>query len=152
MFLQLGKLILRFFNLYVQNVCKKLDDFKKPLDDNKNNGLITKIWGPVMWESIHCVAFGYPIEPTEEQKNNYKNFFKSLCYVLPCCECREHYTEHIHEDKIKLCNAVFESRDSLTKWLYDFHMCVNDSLGVIYDLSYEKIIFLPMKPSGYLKS
>ena len=44
------------------------------LDDNKNNGLITKIWGPAMWESIHCIAFGYPIEPTEEQKQNYKNY------------------------------------------------------------------------------
>ena len=31
------------------------------LDDNINNGLITKIWGPVVWESLHCIAFGYPI-------------------------------------------------------------------------------------------
>jgi hypothetical protein len=48
------------------------------LDDNKNNGLITKIWGPAMWESLHCIAFGYPVEPTDEQRQNYKDFFTSL--------------------------------------------------------------------------
>ena len=41
---------------------------KIKLDDSKTNGLITKIWGPHFWETLHCVSFGYPLEPTEEQK------------------------------------------------------------------------------------
>jgi hypothetical protein len=102
-------------------------------------GLMTHIWGPSFWHSLHCVSFNYPVLPTETDKQNYKIFFQSLSNVLPCCDCRDHYTEHIKEDNLKLCDAVFKSRDTLTKWLYDFHMCVNESLGTTYDLSYEKI-------------
>ena len=55
------------------------------IEDNKNNGLITKIWGQAMWESLHCIAFGYPIEPTDEQKRfsrwvNHKAIFKTINY------------------------------------------------------------------------
>lgn len=105
----------------------------------RKEGLMTQIWGPSFWHSLHCISFNYPVVPTETDKHNYKHFFKSLCNVLPCCDCRDHYTEHIKEEKLKLCDAVFESRNTLTKWLYDFHMCVNESLGTTYDLSYEKI-------------
>jgi hypothetical protein len=106
---------------------------------SRKEGLMTNIWGPSFWHVLHCITFNYPVLPTETDKHNYKNFFKSLCNVLPCCECRDHYTEHIKEDKIKLCDKVFDSRSTLTKWLYDFHMCVNDSLGVTYDLTFDKV-------------
>jgi hypothetical protein len=43
------------------------------LDANKNNGLITKIWGPPMWESIHCIAHGYPVEPTKQNIEKYQS-------------------------------------------------------------------------------
>ena len=45
------------------------------LDDSKTNGLITKIWGPHFWETLHCVSFGYTLEPTVENKKDYKQFF-----------------------------------------------------------------------------
>ena len=41
--------------------------------DYKNNGLITKIWGEAGWTFNHAATFGYPLEPTEEQKIKYKN-------------------------------------------------------------------------------
>ena len=45
------------------------------MSSNKNNGLMTKIWGPSGWEFLHSVSFGYPIEPTAEQKKIIKIFF-----------------------------------------------------------------------------
>lgn len=106
------------------------------LDANKNNGLITKIWGPPMWESIHSIAFGYPVEPTEEHKINYKNFFINLKNVLPCRYCRESYEEFIKTDPdARLMDTVFESRDTLTEWVYKLHQRVNKKLGVDYRLS-----------------
>jgi hypothetical protein len=43
--------------------------------NNSNNGLITKIWGESAWIFGHSITFGYPINPSIEQRNNYKNYF-----------------------------------------------------------------------------
>ena len=68
-------LILYVILIYMSDTTIIDSELQKKLDDNKNNGLITKIWGEHMWESIHCIAFGYPVEPTCEQKEQYKDFF-----------------------------------------------------------------------------
>ena len=60
---------------------------------NANNGLLTKIWGPPLWESFHAITFGYPMEPDEEIKNNYKQWLISLGDVLPCSYCRNSYKQ-----------------------------------------------------------
>lgn len=111
------------------------------LDDNKNNGLITKIWGPSMWESLHCIAFGYPIEPTCEQKKHYKEFFTNLMNVLPCKFCRESYKDFItkEEDTI-LRDEDFASRESLTRFVFKIHNRVNKKLGMHYNLTYEDFV------------
>ena len=57
-------------------------------------GLLTGIWGPPTWEALHCISFGYPENPTEEQKHDYMNFFKLLGKTLPCCICRGHFEQH----------------------------------------------------------
>jgi hypothetical protein len=111
------------------------------INDNKNNGLITKIWGPPVWESLHCIAFGYPIEPTTEQKQNYKIFFTNLMNVLPCKFCRDSYKDFITlEDETKLKECDLENRESLTKWLYKVHNRVNKKLGIEYNLTYENVV------------
>jgi len=117
------------------------DDITKKLNDNKNNGLITKIWGEHMWESVHCVSFGYPVEPTNEQKEQYKIFFTYLQYVLPCRYCRESYGEFItKEDDIMLKDEDLKNRESLTKWTYRLHNRVNKKLGLDYNLTYEDVV------------
>jgi hypothetical protein len=110
------------------------------LDDNKNNGLITKIWGPAVWESLHCIAFGYPIEPTDEQRQNYKEFFTNLMNVLPCKFCRDSYKDFItKEQNTILKDCDMDNRESLTRWLYKIHNRVNLKLGIDYNISYEDI-------------
>ena len=110
------------------------------LDDNKNNGLITKIWGPAVWESLHCIAFGYPVEPTDEQRQNYKEFFTNLMNVLPCKFCRDSYKDFItKEQNTILKDCDMDNRESLTIWLYKIHNRVNLKLGIDYNISYEDI-------------
>ena len=106
--------------------------------DNINNGLITKIWGPSLWIGLHCITFGYPINPTDEQKENYKIFFEKVGDVLPCKHCRESYKIFIKEQDTDINNAL-DSRDSLTKWLYDIHNKVNEKLGVDYGITYDMV-------------
>lgn len=110
------------------------------MTDNKSNeGLLTQIWGPEFWHSLHCISFNYPHVPTPEDKNNYKNFFKNLCFVLPCCDCRSHFTECIKSGENMLTDDVFENRNTLTKWLYNFHICVNKRLGINYNITYDDV-------------
>jgi len=118
-----------------------MEDIKTQLDDNKNNGLITKIWGPAMWESIHCVAFGYPLEPTPEQKKYYKDFFMNLMNVLPCKFCRDSYKDFITKEKdTVLTDDDLKNRESLTKFVFKIHNRVNKKLGVNYNLTYNDIV------------
>ncbi len=111
------------------------------LDDSKTNGLITKIWGPHFWETLHCVSFGYPLEPTEQHKKDYKAFFMSVGNVLPCRYCRESYTIFINtEERSKLKDEHLKDRECLTKWVYKLHQRVNEKLGMFYDVKYEDIV------------
>ena len=111
------------------------------IEDNKNNGLITKIWGQAMWESLHCIAFGYPIEPTDEQKNNYKAFFTNLMNVMPCKFCRDSYKDFItKEDDTIFTDSDLKNRETLTRWVFKIHNRVNKKLGIDYNLSYEDIV------------
>lgn len=109
-------------------------------NDNKNNGMITKIWGPPTWESMHSFSFGYPMEPTEEHKKNYKAYYTLIGDVLPCKYCRESYKKFITTGKTKLTDEVMKNRYTLTFWLYEVHNAVNDKLGVSYDITYEDVV------------
>ena len=106
---------------------------------NINNGLMTKIWGPHMWISIHSTTFGYPVNPTEDQKEQYKTFLTYLGYVLPCIFCRQSYQFFITDGDTKLDNNALESRNTLTKWGFNIHNKVNKKLNVNYETTYEEM-------------
>lgn len=112
----------------------------KLTDDNANNGLISKIWGPGLWIGMHSITFGYPVKPSDEQKQKYRQFFTLIGDVLPCRYCRESYTSFITEGNVKITDKVFENRDSITKWLYDLHEEVNKKLGVDYRITYDDVV------------
>lgn len=106
---------------------------------NSGNGMITKIWGPGLWIGMHSISFGYPMEPTNEQKLAYKQYFQLVADVLPCRYCRESYKEFISTGDTVLDDAALENRESLSRWLYRIHERVNKKLGVDYHVSYEDV-------------
>ena len=55
---------------------------------NSKDGMMTSIWGPSMWHTMHTISFNYPVKPTYKDKINYKKFITNLKYILPCCKCR----------------------------------------------------------------
>lgn len=109
--------------------------------DKNEHGLFTNVWANEMWHSLHCITFDYPEKPTEEEKINCKAFFISLKNMLPCCVCKKHYTENIENvgHSTEITDDVFESKQSLTLWLYKFHKHVAEVSGYDYDLSYEDV-------------
>ena len=114
-------------------------ELEQEIKSNANNGLITKIWGPPSWKFLHCVSFGYPLNPTNEQKNDYMTFYKTIGKVLPCKYCRDSYNNFILVAPTLLDMEVMKNRATLTEWLYKLHNVVNNKLTVDYGLTYNDI-------------
>lgn len=81
-----------------------------------------EIWGPPAWNFLHLLSLSYPIEPTYEEKTNFKNFIYSLQKILPCDTCSNNFLNKINNSNL---DKVLESRDTLFEWFVDIHNIVN---------------------------
>jgi hypothetical protein len=61
----------------------------------------------------------YPDNPSDIEKNNYKNFFISLKNILPCISCRNHYEENLI--KYPITNEVLMSKNNMIDWILNIH-------------------------------
>ena len=93
-------------------------------------------WGPHGWYFLHSITMHYPKNPSEQEKQIYFNFFKSLENVLPCEKCAYHYSKNL--EKLPL-EPALESRDKLVRWLIGVHNEVNKETGK-REYSYEEVI------------
>ena len=84
------------------------------------------IWGPQLWFSLHIITLNYPNNPSDIEKNNFKNFFESLIYVIPCNYCRHNFK--IHMKKLPIEHAL-NNKNSLVKWLFNIHNLTNQHLN-----------------------
>lgn len=115
---------------YMKNIFSKHDY-------ESDNGMLTSVWGPSLWHSLHVISFNYPIHPTKEHKKTYLNFFLSLKNILPCKYCRDNFTKNIK--KVPLNMKTMKNRHTLSKWLYLLHEEVNTMLCKKSNLSYEEV-------------
>jgi hypothetical protein len=107
---------------------------------NENNGFVSSIWGPQLWFTLHCISFNYPIKPTPTDKQNYRTFFESLQYVLPCGACRTNFAENlkcIDYDPAK----HFESRLMFSFLIYSLHRNVRKRQNKL-SITYSKCVRL----------
>ena len=96
-------------------------------DFNSGDGMMTHVWGPSLWLSIHTMSFNYPVKPTAQDKKHYMNFIYSLEHVLPCRYCRENYKKNLVDTKFGL--DKMKNRASFSRYIYDLHNHVNKMLG-----------------------
>jgi len=89
--------------------------------------LDSEIWGSKGWFFLDSVALGYPDNPTEEDKQQYKNFFYAFTTVVPCNKCRYHFKQFI--DKYPLNSKILKSKDNLILWILTAHNNVNKING-----------------------
>lgn len=80
-------------------------------------------WGPYFWQAMHYLTVAYPDNPTENDKNNVRNFFESVKNILPCERCRSHFLMHLK--KYPLSDNVLMSKYNLVNWLLNIHNEVN---------------------------
>jgi len=104
---------------------------------NSNDGMLTSVWGPALWHSLHTMSFNYPVKPTQEQKQQYKNYILALVHVLPCGICRKNLPSNL--EKCPLNAHALKNRKNFSRWMYRLHEQVNTMLGKTSGLTYEEV-------------
>jgi hypothetical protein len=103
-------------------------------DYNAPDGMQTYAWGPAMWHSLHMISFNYPVEPTSQQKKQYRNLMLNLVNVLPCKYCRVNLKKNYKIFPLTM--ECMKSRDSFSRYVYNLHERINKNLGKDSGLSY----------------
>lgn len=119
-------------------------------DYNSDNGMITYIWGPLLWHYLHILSFNYPVDPEEynkEKKHNkgfiqncYYCFIILLQYTLPCGACRDNLKKNLNELNFKQNKSrIMRNRRSFSQFIYDLHENVNTMLEKKSNLTYNDV-------------
>lgn len=128
-----GEKNLKKINKTKKNKTKKNKIFSSK-DYSSNDGFLTTVWGPAQWHMLHTISFNYPVNPTQEQKNNYRNYISSLQNVLPCGACRKNLESNLKHHPITM--EHMKNRHTFSKYIYDLHEIVNEMLGKKSGLTY----------------
>ena len=103
-------------------------------DYYSGDGMLTTVWGPAMWHSLHTMSFNYPVKPSHRDKVNYRRFILNLQNVLPCKYCRENLKRNFKAHPLRM--GDMKDRDSFSRYVYKLHEVVNKMLGKRSGLSY----------------
>jgi hypothetical protein len=80
------------------------------------------------------MSFNYPVNPTNEDKKNYRDFVLNLKNVLPCKYCRINLSNNFKKKPIQMCHM--KSRDTFSRYIYELHETVNKMLNKKSNLTY----------------
>jgi hypothetical protein len=117
----------------MKNTTIKKRVFKKK-DFSSGDGMLTPVWGPSLWHFLHTMSFNYPVNPTDEDKKNYRNYIIHLQYVLPCRFCRENLTKNLK--LFPITDKAMKNRESFSRYIYELHELINKMLGKNSGLTY----------------
>ena len=110
--------------------------FKKK-EFNSGDGMVTSIWGPSYWHILHTMSFNYPVNPSCEDRKNYRNLILNLKNVLPCKYCRINLDKNFKTLPLRYCDL--KNRETFSKYVYDLHELINSMLGKKSGLSYNDV-------------
>ena len=117
-----------------KNINNKTKRVFKKHNFSSSDGMVTKIWGPIVWTALHTISFNYPVNPTNEDKIHYKEFIYSLKYVLPCKYCRINLTKNFVQKPLLMCHM--KNRETFSRYIYELHELVNKMLNKKSNLTY----------------
>jgi len=107
--------------------------FKKG-DFYSGDGFLVSVWGPPIWHFLHTMSFNYPVNPTQEDKEHYRNFVLSLQHVLPCKYCRQNLKTNFRS--LPLTMDQMKNRETFSRYMYELHELVNRMLKKKSNLTY----------------
>lgn len=113
------------------NISKSIYNSK---DYKSGDGMLTSVWGPSLWHYLHVMSFNYPINPTQIQKQKYKQLLLNFQYTLPCKYCRMNLKKNFK--KFPLIDKIFENRNNFSRYIFNLHEQINKLLGKDSGLTY----------------
>ena len=126
---------------YKKNISMKKSQKSKTNKSTYNNkdyqsgdGMLTSVWGPSLWHYLHVMSFNYPINPTNLQKQKYKQLLLNFQYTLPCKYCRMNLKKNFK--KFPLVDKIFENRNNFSRYIFNLHEQINKMLGKNSGLTY----------------
>eukprot|EP01084_Bolivina_argentea_P000473 885_1 len=135
-------IVLLFYGRFSQVIGDELLKDEINLTHNKNNYIIPLscwhnakqrfsignkgVWGPKLWHSLHCTALNYPINPSENDRINYKSFYLNVDNLIPCKLCANHYKHNVINFDL---DKYLDTPNNLFKFTVDIHNLVNKQLG-----------------------
>lgn len=119
------------YNKKTRNKTKRV--FTKK-DFVSGDGFLVSVWGPVAWTFLHTISFNYPLNPTVEDKKNYRDLVLNLQNVLPCGVCRKNLKTNFKKNPLKMCDM--KNRETFSRYIYNLHELVNKLLNKKSNLSY----------------
>jgi hypothetical protein len=117
-----------------RNMRNKTKRIFKKTDYNSGDGMLTSVWGPAQWHFLHTMSFNYPVNPTLEDKKNYRNYVLNLQHVLPCKYCRMNLKTNFKQMPLKM--SDMKNRETFSRYIYNLHELVNKMLKKHSGLSY----------------
>jgi len=115
---------------------KRIHYFSKN-DFGSGDGMLTSVWFPTMWHTLHTISFNYPVKPSKYDKQNYRNYILQLKYVLPCKYCRMNLRKNLKV--LPLTMNKMKSRETFSRYIYELHELINKMLNKKSNLTYEDI-------------
>lgn len=83
------------------------------------------IWGATYWMYLHLISIGYPDVPTDEEKQNMKQFLNIFPETIPCIKCKTHFINTIKNYDL---NKMLHNKKSFMEFIWIMHNNVNDLL------------------------
>ena len=103
-------------------------------DYKSGDGMLTSVWGPSLWHYLHVMSFNYPLAPTKQQKQKYKQLLLNLQYTLPCKYCRINLKNNFKKYPLK--DTIFKNRHNFSYYIFNLHEHINKMLGKKSGLTY----------------
>ena len=80
--------------------------------------------GAASWTFLHSMAAKYPDNPTQEERQDMREFLKLFSHVYPCTWCAHDFEKYITKHSPRV-----ESKEELSRWLCEAHNHVNVKLS-----------------------
>jgi len=116
---------------------KKTSKIYNKKEFKSNDGMLTTIWGPSLWHTLHVISFNYPINPTKDDKKSYKQYIYLLKKTLPCGICRKNLIKNLKDLPLK--GKDLKNRESFSRWVFNLHELVNKMLNKQSGLTYNDV-------------
>lgn len=93
-------------------------------------------WGSHLWQTIYFMVAVYPQNPTPEQIDSIKCFFKALKNLLPCETCQESYAKFSVQPQTNIDNLDnYKSKNNLIEFIFTLRNCINVKVGHEYHIN-----------------